>query len=193
MGAILGMRAVADVRGIGLGDGRNARRSGAKSARIGRTGSPHRRPTVVPTALFVTRWSWSTPSRAAFHLGSERQARVTSHGFAAGGKGPRSDINVTPLIDVVLVLIVFMVMVPKLLNQTQIDVPPKAPPTTTWPSRRRRRINWLRPSRKMVVSPSMAKRSRSTVWPKGSHPDSEPQQRRSSSLTLTMQRPMAMS
>jgi biopolymer transport protein ExbD len=37
--------------------------------------------------------------------------------FAAGGKGPRSDINVTPLIDVVLVLlIVFMVMVPKLLE-----------------------------------------------------------------------------
>lgn len=52
--------------------------------------------------------------------------------FSAGGnKGPRSDINVTPLIDVVLVLlIVFMVMVPKLLNQTQIDVPPKAPPTS---------------------------------------------------------------
>ena len=48
--------------------------------------------------------------------------------FAAGGKGVRSDINVTPLIDVVLVLlIVFMVLVPKLLNQTGVDVPPKAP------------------------------------------------------------------
>jgi biopolymer transport protein ExbD len=48
--------------------------------------------------------------------------------FASGGKGVRSDINVTPLIDVVLVLlIVFMVLVPKLLNQTQVDVPPKAP------------------------------------------------------------------
>ena len=29
-----------------------------------------------------------------------------------------------------VLLIVFMVMVPKLLNQTQIDVPPKAPPTS---------------------------------------------------------------
>ena len=48
--------------------------------------------------------------------------------FASGGKGVRSDINVTPLIDVVLVLlIVFMVLVPKLLNQTPVDVPPKAP------------------------------------------------------------------
>src|SRR5436853_205433 len=48
--------------------------------------------------------------------------------FAAGGKGVRSDINITPLIDVVLVLlIVFMVLVPKLLNQTSVDVPPKAP------------------------------------------------------------------
>jgi len=47
--------------------------------------------------------------------------------FASGGKGVRSDINVTPLIDVVLVLlIVFMVLVPKLLMQTAIDVPPKS-------------------------------------------------------------------
>ena len=48
--------------------------------------------------------------------------------FASGGKGIRSDINVTPLIDVVLVLlIVFMVLVPKLLYQTSLEVPPKAP------------------------------------------------------------------
>ena len=54
--------------------------------------------------------------------------------FAAGGKGPRSDINVTPLLDVVLVLlIVFMVMVPKLLNQTSVDVPPKAPASMNEP------------------------------------------------------------
>jgi biopolymer transport protein ExbD len=51
--------------------------------------------------------------------------------FSGGGKGLRSDINVTPLIDVVLVLlIVFMVLVPKLLNETPVDVPPKAPPDT---------------------------------------------------------------
>ncbi len=54
--------------------------------------------------------------------------------FAAGAKGVRSDINVTPLIDVVLVLlIVFMVMVPKLLNQTPVDVPPKAPDNVETP------------------------------------------------------------
>jgi biopolymer transport protein ExbD len=54
--------------------------------------------------------------------------------FAAGGKGVRSDINVTPLIDVVLVLlIVFMVLVPKLLNQTPLDVPPKAPDSAETP------------------------------------------------------------
>ncbi len=54
--------------------------------------------------------------------------------FAAGGKGVRSDVNVTPLIDVVLVLlIVFMVLVPKLLNQTAVDVPPKAPDNAETP------------------------------------------------------------
>jgi len=47
--------------------------------------------------------------------------------FSGGGKGIRSDINVTPLIDVVLVLlIVFMVLVPKLLMQMTVDVPPKS-------------------------------------------------------------------
>ncbi|MBP6742129.1 MAG: biopolymer transporter ExbD [Deltaproteobacteria bacterium] len=55
-------------------------------------------------------------------------------GFASGGKGVRSDINVTPLIDVVLVLlIVFMVLVPKLLNQSPVDVPPKAPDNADTP------------------------------------------------------------
>ena len=54
--------------------------------------------------------------------------------FSAGGSGVRSDINVTPLIDVVLVLlIVFMVLVPKLLNQTSIDIPPKAPDNVETP------------------------------------------------------------
>lgn len=55
--------------------------------------------------------------------------------FASGGKGVRSDINVTPLIDVVLVLlIVFMVLVPKLLMMTKVDVPPKVPPDQNNPT-----------------------------------------------------------
>ena len=48
--------------------------------------------------------------------------------FATGGKGAQSDINVTPLVDVVLVLlIIFMVVTPLL----QVDMPadiPKPPP-----------------------------------------------------------------
>ena len=45
-----------------------------------------------------------------------------------GGKGRvRSDINITPLVDVVLVLlIIFMVMTPILLKQLDVKVPEKA-------------------------------------------------------------------
>jgi biopolymer transport protein ExbD len=43
-----------------------------------------------------------------------------------GGKGPKSDINVTPLVDVVLVLlIIFLVAMPILLHQITIEVPRK--------------------------------------------------------------------
>jgi len=50
-------------------------------------------------------------------------------GMAVGGSktGPRSDINVTPLVDVVLVLlIIFMVMTPIMLKQLEVQVPKKA-------------------------------------------------------------------
>ena len=41
-------------------------------------------------------------------------------------KGPRSDINVTPLIDVVLVLlIIFMVLLPSMLKEISANVPKK--------------------------------------------------------------------
>jgi len=47
--------------------------------------------------------------------------------FGGGGKGVRSDINITPLVDVVLVLlIIFMVMTPTLLKQMELTVPEKA-------------------------------------------------------------------
>jgi biopolymer transport protein TolR len=57
--------------------------------------------------------------------------------FGGGGAGVRSDINITPLVDVVLVLlIIFMVMTPTLLKELSVDVPEKsdvqiATPTTT--------------------------------------------------------------
>jgi biopolymer transport protein TolR len=45
----------------------------------------------------------------------------------AGQGGVRSDINITPLVDVVLVLlIIFMVMTPTLLKQMELTVPDKA-------------------------------------------------------------------
>lgn len=52
-----------------------------------------------------------------------------------GGSGSmRSDINVTPLVDVVLVLlIIFMVITPVVQMGYLVKVPPKAPPTNTPP------------------------------------------------------------
>jgi biopolymer transport protein ExbD len=47
-------------------------------------------------------------------------------GGSSGG-GVRSDINITPLVDVVLVLlIIFMVMTPTLLKEVDVKVPDKA-------------------------------------------------------------------
>ena len=57
--------------------------------------------------------------------------------FGGGGTGVRSDINITPLVDVVLVLlIIFMVMTPTLLKEISVVVPEKSDvqvvtPTTT--------------------------------------------------------------
>jgi biopolymer transport protein ExbD len=46
---------------------------------------------------------------------------------SGGGKGPTSEINVTPLIDIVLVLlIIFMVLTPVMLKEIAAAVPRKA-------------------------------------------------------------------
>jgi biopolymer transport protein ExbD len=51
-----------------------------------------------------------------------------------GKKGARSEINVTPLIDIVLVLlIIFMVMTPSMLKELTTNVPKKAPDNTPPP------------------------------------------------------------
>ncbi len=44
--------------------------------------------------------------------------------FSSGGKGPLSEINVTPLVDVMLVLlIIFMVTAPMMTTGIEIDLP----------------------------------------------------------------------
>ena len=51
-----------------------------------------------------------------------------------GGGGLNSDINVTPLVDVVLVLlIIFMVVTPLTQRGYDIDIPREAPPTSVPP------------------------------------------------------------
>ena len=48
-----------------------------------------------------------------------------------GSKSAMADINITPLVDIVLVLlIIFMVITPILQKGFNTQVPPKAPPTT---------------------------------------------------------------
>jgi biopolymer transport protein ExbD len=48
---------------------------------------------------------------------------------SGGGSGPMADINVTPLVDVMLVLlIIFMITVPMLSHKIKIDLPQPAPP-----------------------------------------------------------------
>ena len=54
---------------------------------------------------------------------------------ASGGQGVRSEINITPLVDVVLVLlIIFMVATPMLIKDLDLTVPEKAETTIATPT-----------------------------------------------------------
>jgi len=53
---------------------------------------------------------------------------------SGGGSGPMADINVTPLVDVMLVLlIIFMITAPMLSHKIKIDLPQPAPPPPVAP------------------------------------------------------------
>ena len=53
---------------------------------------------------------------------------------SGGGSGPMADINVTPLVDVMLVLlIIFMITAPMLSHKIKIDLPQPAPPPVNPP------------------------------------------------------------
>jgi len=73
--------------------------------------------------------------------------------MAVGGASrPNSDINITPLVDVVLVLlIIFMVMTPILQKGFDMSVPQKAPPTEN-PSSARSIVLLVEPGGRMSVN-----------------------------------------
>ena len=74
--------------------------------------------------------------------------------MAAGGAGEyKSDINITPLVDVVLVLlIIFMVITPLLQMGYDVKVPPRNPPNTNAPPPTDLIIVSLTPQNKMFLN-----------------------------------------
>lgn len=82
-------------------------------------------------------------------------------GGSSGG-GVRSDINITPLVDVVLVLlIIFMVMTPTLLKEVDVKVPDKAEvETNATPSSTEEIVVTIQPSGRVQLNHEPIEESR---------------------------------
>jgi biopolymer transport protein ExbD/biopolymer transport protein TolR len=79
--------------------------------------------------------TYTADPQAQHHKDMERKRRLAAHEDAHAASGAMSDINITPLIDVMLVLlIIFMVVTP--LAQMGLDISLPQPPPPNQPEQR---------------------------------------------------------
>ena len=84
-------------------------------------------------------------------------------------KGPRGDINVTPLIDVVLVLlIIFMVLTPSMLKHLTATVPKKAEDDTPQPPGETIMVEYTAKRELSINGEPVAPEALAERWPSGS-------------------------
>ena len=81
-----------------------------------------------PNGAGASAYAYRAPAPKAAH--KKKHRRHVKHGKKGGG-GIKSDINVTPLVDVVLVLlIIFMVVTPMLHRGVDLELPKTKNPST---------------------------------------------------------------
>ena len=101
---------------------------------------------------------------------------------SGGGSGPMADINVTPLVDVMLVLlIIFMITVPMLSHKIKIDLPQPTPPPPIPPPPPPEPINVSIKSSGQIfwndqpVSEELLQAQLVLIGKKGSRPEDQPE------------------